>query len=97
MFIYLPSLLGRTDRELQVDGPNSGPADGLRAIVVSSIILRLAVDSEFDTIRDPIEAFEGADEAPSSGEPLLMAGQMCHFFPTVYKAQGTPYCRINGT
>ena len=92
MYAYLPSLLGRTDRGLQFDGLMSGPADRFRALVVDSILVRKAGDIDTGTTEDPIEALEGVEEAPSSGKPLLMAGQMCHSFLMVYIVQDAPYC-----
>ena len=89
---YLPSLLDKTDRRLQVDGPMSGPADRSRAFVVDSIHVRKVAEIDTGTTEDTIEALEGAEEALSSGKPLLMAGQMCHSFPMQNKVQDAPYC-----
>lgn len=92
MSTYLPSLVCRTDGGLQFDGPMSGPADRSRALVVDSILVRTDAEIDTGTTEDPIEALEGAEETPSSGKPLLMAGQMCHSFPMVNKVQNAPYC-----
>jgi hypothetical protein len=92
MSTYLPRLVGRTDRDLQVDGPMSGPADRSRALVVDSMLVRIIAEIDTGTTKDPSEALEVVEEAPSSGKPLLMACQMCHSFPMVNIMQETPYC-----
>ncbi len=76
MVTYPPSLLDRTDQGLQVDSPMSGPADRVRGQAASNIKMLLVAYKEDGAIKYTIEVLKGAGEALSSGNALLMKGQV---------------------